>query len=115
MYTSAPVKNRANRAKAYVTNNILDTTPEKLLIKIYDFAIMKCKAHELEKTNGALNELIFALNYDSKEVGEVSLGLLRLYKFCQDQMRKRNYDIVEKILTDLRESWTEVLKQQGKL
>lgn len=116
MYTSTAVKSKTNnRAKAYVTNNILDTTPEKLLIKIYDFAIKGCRTHSLEKTNGALNELIFALNYDTKEVEEVSIGLLKLYKFCQEQMRKKNYDIVEKILTELRESWVNVLKQQGKL
>ena len=30
-------------------------------------------------------------------------------------MRKRNYNIVEKILTELRDSWMVILKQQGKL
>ncbi len=115
MYTAADTRTRPNRAKNYLTNSVLETTPEKLIMKVYDFAIAKCRAHNLEKTNAALNELIFALNYDSKEVSEVSLGLLKLYKFCQEQMRKRNYDIVEKILSDLRDSWTVVLRQQGKL
>jgi flagellar protein FliS len=115
MYAATAYKQRTNRAKSYVVNNVLEATPEKLIMKIYDFAILKCKARDLEKTNAALNELIYALNYDTEEVGEISIGLLKLYKFCQEQMRKRNYDIVEKILTDLRDTWADMLKQQGKL
>ena len=115
MYTATTAKTRANRVRSYVTNDVLESSPEKLIMKVYDFAIAKCKAHDLEKTNAALNELIFALNFDIKEAGEISIGLLKLYKFCQEQMRKRNYIIVEKILTDLRESWISILKQQNKL
>jgi len=116
MYTAATAnRSRVNRANSYVVNSVLETTPEKLIMKVYDFAIAKCKSRDLEKTNSALNELIFALNYDTDEVREISLGLLKLYKFCQDQMRKRNYGVVEKILSDLREAWLDVLKQQGKL
>ena len=104
-----------NRAQSYVVNDVLEASPEKLIMKIYDFAIAKCSAHDIIKTNAALNELIYALNYDTKEVEQVSIGLLKLYRFCQDQMRKRNYDIVLKILTELRDTWTKALKQIGKL
>jgi flagellar protein FliS len=115
MYTSTAVRGRQNRAKAYIANDVLDSTPEKLLLKIYDFAISRCKMQDLEKTNKALNELIGGLNYDTEEVSEVSVGLLKLYKYCQEEMRKKNYSIVEKILTELRESWYNILKQQGKI
>lgn len=98
-----------NRANAYVANEILDASPQKLIIKIYDFAISHCRNKNLEKTNKALSELIAALRYDGEEVHEISTGLKKLYEFCQDQMRKRNYDIVLQILIDLRESWNKAI------
>ncbi|MEE9432451.1 MAG: flagellar protein FliS [Melioribacteraceae bacterium] len=111
--TSAVLKNTGsvnkNRASAYLANDILDASPQKLLIKIYDFAIAQSKNENLEKTNKALMELISALRFDNEEVSEISLGLKKLYEFCQDQMRKQNYDIVVEILTDLRKTWVTAL------
>lgn len=108
-YSSAALRSNEayshNRANAYVTNEILDASPQKLIMKIYDFAILQCKNKNLEKTNRALTELISALRFDGDEVSEISMGLKKLYEFCQDQMRKKNYDIVLQILTDLRETW----------
>ena len=94
-----------NQVNAYVTNEIMDASPQKLIMKIYDFAISQCRNENLEKTNKALTELINALRFDSEEVSEISIGLKKLYEFCQDQMRKKNHAIVLQILTDLRETW----------
>ncbi len=94
-----------NRANTYLTNEILNASTQKLIMKIYDFAILQCKNKNLEKTNKALTELMNALRFDTDEVIEVSIGLKKLYEFCQDQMRKKNHDIVLEILTDLRETW----------
>ena len=74
-------------------------------MKIYDFAIAQCKNKNLEKTNKALMTLITGLRFDDQESLEISIGLKRLYEFCQDQMRQQNYDIVEKILIELRATW----------
>ena len=97
-----------NRANAYVTNEVLDASPQKLLLKVYDFAILQCKNENLEKTNKALAELINALRFDDDEAVEISVGLKKLYEFCQDQMRKKNYEIVLQILTELRDTWNKV-------
>ena len=109
MYQSSAVlttnSGNRNRASAYLANDILDASPQKLLIKIYDFAIAQSKNKNLVKTNKALMELISALRFDNEEVSEISIGLKKLYEFCQDQMRKQNYDIVVEILTDLRKTW----------
>ena len=94
-----------NRANVYLTNDILDASPQKLLIKIYDFAIAQCRNENIGKTNEALMLLINSLRYDTPESAEISNGLRQLYEFSQDQMRKRNYEIVVKILTELRETW----------
>ena len=99
-----------SRANAYLANEILDATPEKLLIKIYDFAIAHCKSKNLEKTNKALMTLITGLRFDDEGSAEIAIGLKKLYEFCQDQMRQKNYDIVEKILTELRATWISAFK-----
>ncbi|MFZ1289107.1 MAG: flagellar export chaperone FliS [Melioribacteraceae bacterium] len=108
MYNYSPalkINNSNNRANAYLVNEILNASPQKLLLKVYDFAITQCKNENLEKTNRALAELINALRFDNTEAIEISMGLKKLYEFCQDQMRKKNYDIVLRILTELRETW----------
>ena len=74
-------------------------------MKIYDFAIAQCKNRNIEKTNKALMTLQTALRYDDKDSVEISNSLRSLYEFCQDQMRQRNYNVVERILTELRDSW----------
>ncbi len=79
---------------------------KELLIKVYGFAILNCQRHDLVKTNNAIQELINGLKFDG-ETRETALGLLKLYQFCQDQMRKKNYTIVERILTDLKNAWLE--------
>ena len=105
MYNSQPYLKSSNRANAYLVKEILDADPKKLLLKIYDFAIVNSKRGDLAKTNKALSELINALNFETEETKEISLGLMRLYQFCQEQMRQKNYDIVVQILSDLRETW----------
>jgi flagellar protein FliS len=97
--------NRASQANSYLVKEILEATPQKLIIKIYDFAIANCQKHDMVRTNRALSELISALNFQDEKAREISIGLMRLYQFCQEEMRKKNYDIVYKILTELRETW----------
>lgn len=94
-----------NRLNPYLLKEILEATPQQLLIKTFDFAIVNCQRHNLEKTNAALQQLINALSFETEEVKNISIGFLRLYTYCQDQMRKKNYDEVIKILTELRNEW----------
>ena len=100
------LKNKQNKAAQYLLKEILEANPQQIILKIYDVAIVNSKKRDLAKTNNAIQELINSLKFDDEKVKEISMGLLRLYKFCQEQMRKKNYDIVYKILTDLRETWT---------
>jgi len=113
MYNRAFYQNKpnSNLANQYVLKEIMDATPQQLLLKVYNFAIVNCLKHDMVKTNNALQELINALRYEPDEVKEFSIGLLKLYRFCQDQMRARNYDIVHKILVELRDSWAEAFKK----
>lgn len=114
MYSSVAAKT-SNRKNPYLRNDIIESSQEKLLLKVYDYALSNCKQKNIEKTNKAINELIFGLRFDEEKLENISAGLFRLYNFCKDQMRKRNYDLTYKILSELRESWVEAFKQQGKL
>ncbi|MBA4407422.1 flagellar protein FliS [bacterium] len=97
------------RVNQYLTNEILDASPEQLIMKIFNFAILRCQKHDMIKTNEALQVLINSLNFEHPEAKEISVGFFRLYRYCQDQMRKQNYDIVYKTLTELKETWETAL------
>jgi flagellin-specific chaperone FliS len=72
-----------NRANAYLAKEILEASPQKLLIKVYDFAIVHCKKGNMDKTNRALQELINALRFDDEKSKDIAIGFLKLYQFCQ--------------------------------
>ncbi len=78
-----------NRANAYVANEILNASPQKLIMKIYDFAITQCKNKNLEKTNKALTELINALRFDGEEVSEISTGLKKTIRILSRSNEKK--------------------------
>lgn len=96
----------------YLTNEILNATPEQLIMKVFNFAILSCKKHDMVKTNEALQVLINSLNFEHPEAKEISIGFFRIYRFCQDQMRKQNYDVVHKTLSELKESWESALAKR---
>ncbi len=106
MYNTATLTKRNSKPlNNYMVKEIIEATPQQLLIKIYDFAILNCQRRNLAKTNQAIQELINSLRWEGEDVRQISTGLLRLYQFCQNEMRKKNYDIVYRILSELRESW----------
>jgi flagellin-specific chaperone FliS len=100
------------RVNQYVSNEILNAKPEKLIMKVFDFAILNCQKHNMLKTNEALQVLINALNFEHPEAKKISIGFLRIYRYCQEQMRKQNYDIVYKTLSTLKETWETALSKR---
>ncbi len=111
MYTKYQAAKAFNNVNQYLIKEIIDASPEKLLIKVYDFAIVQVQRHNLEKTNRAIQELINALDFSREDTREIAMGLLRLYKFCQDKMREKEYDIVHRILSELRDTWNEAINK----
>lgn len=108
MYNSTFTAN-SGRTNQYLIKEIMEATPQQLLIKIYDIAIISSQKKDFMKTNNAIQILINALRFDSDDIKEISTGLLRLYLFCQDQTRKNNFELATKILTELRDTWQKVL------
>ena len=95
----------ARKINPYLINDLTNASPAQLIMKVYDFAILNCQKHNMLKTNEALQVLIDNLNFTDEPAKEISLGLMRLYLYCQEQMRKENYDAVYKTLTELRDTW----------
>jgi flagellar secretion chaperone FliS len=110
MYQAA-VQNRS-KLNPYLANQILNASPEQLFIKVFDFAVVHSEKKDMIKTNNAIQELIGFLRFDDETYKDLSINLIRLYQYCQDQTRKQNFDIVTKILTELRESWLQVIQNK---
>lgn len=101
-----------SRINPYLANEILYASPEQLLIKAFDFAIVHSEKMDMIKTNSALQELTCMLRFDDESFKDLSINLLRLYQYCQDQTRKNNFTIVTQILTGLRESWLNTMQNK---
>jgi len=110
MYQAA-VLNRS-KINPYLINQVLQSSPEQLLIKVYDYAVINSEKKDMIKTNSAISELIGFLRFDDDATKNLSVSLLRLYQFCQDQARKSNFDVVTRILSELRVSWLQAIENK---
>jgi len=63
----------------------MSLSPVQLILKVYDYIIVNAKKSNYSNVNAGLTQLIAALNFDYKEV---SMGLFRLYRYCQTQSQK---------------------------
>jgi flagellar protein FliS len=55
--------------------------------------------------------LINSLNFGDPQASEISMGLMRLYEYCQEQMRKHNSQAVLKVLMELKDAWVTALNK----
>jgi len=101
-----------NKLNPYLSNQILNASPEQLLIKIFDFAVVHSEKKDMIKTNTAVQELIGLLRFDDDTYKDLSINLIRLYQYCQEEARKNNFDLVTKILTELRDSWLQAIQNK---
>jgi len=112
MENTATLRKRSKRANPYLVKEIMEATPKQLLLKVYDFALLNCQKGDMVMTNKAISELIYALNYETEETREISIELLKIYQFTQEQTRKGNYGLVYKILSGLRNTWQDVFERK---
>lgn len=96
-----------NVLAGYKRNEIMSATPVQLILRVFDYVIVNCKKHDAEKVNAGLTQLIASLNFDYRDI---SLGFFRIYRYCQNQTGKGNFDEVEKHITELRSAWAEAFK-----
>jgi len=93
-----------NPQLVYQKQSVLNASPLKLVVKMYDFAIQASYLEDGQKLKDILSTLIKGLNFDHEPAGQ----LYELYRYCQDLARKNQFDEVIEILEPLRDTWQEV-------
>lgn len=97
-----------NASLIYQKQAILNASPIKLVVKMYDFLIQASYREDDRKVREILSGLIQGLNFDYEPAGQ----LFELYRYCQDLSRKQRFEEIREILGPLRDTWEEVSKKQ---
>jgi flagellin-specific chaperone FliS len=92
----------AEAANAYRREHLLNLTPVQVVKKLYDTAIFACKKKDYSLAHRAISQLILGLNFDYEELAG---GLMSLYMYAKECIRKG--DVAEAISTleELRSAW----------
>jgi flagellar secretion chaperone FliS len=118
---------------AYMQNDVLNASPERLVQLLYDLAI-RCLAdarqanrtkdiagrvRSVNRAFAVLVELSDGLDFDSG--GEIALNYARIYDYCERRLIEANIQQsdallaeVESLLRDLREAWDVVVTKVGR-
>ena len=94
------------KVNSYKENDIVSSTPERLLLMIYDEAIIACKRKDEPQISKVLAFLIDNLDFDYTEV---ATGLFSLYEYMMRLVKQNQFDEVLPMLTDLRQTWEEAM------
>jgi flagellar protein FliS len=113
----------------YHNNQILNASPERILIMLYDGAIRFCRqaiqaldsgnklvmSEKISRTMAIICE--FANSLDHEIGGEIATDLDALYSFMTRELIRANLknerqplETVEKLLVDLRDTWIEAIE-----
>lgn len=97
-----------NAQLVYQRQAIMNASPLKLVVKMYDLLIQATYRQEDKKVREILSGLIQGLNFDYEPAGQ----LFELYRYCQDLSRKQRFEEIREILEPLRDTWEEVSNQK---
>jgi flagellin-specific chaperone FliS len=87
---------------AYLEQEVLSWSKEKIILKMYDLFIVSCKRKDIPKMSRVLIELMGALNF---EYEETATRLYRLYEYCQRCIFQKKFDESLHIIQELRSTW----------
>lgn len=90
------------KVPAYLEQEVLSWSKEKIILKMYDLFIVSCKREDTNKMSKVLIELMAALNF---EYEETSTRLYRLYEYCQRLVFRKKFDEALAIIQELRNAW----------
>jgi flagellin-specific chaperone FliS len=88
----------------YRQQDVMGASPMRLIVMAYDLAIRACEHKNFEKAVKTISVLRDSLNFDYPEV---SMGLLSLYQWCLECIRRGDYSSPASTLRELREAWLE--------
>ncbi len=87
----------------YQRQAILSSSPEQLVLKLYDFGVQACLRGDRAKLRMVLVELISSLNFE--QGGELASRLYTLYEYCLTESAAGDLAVVGEIMSGLREAW----------
>lgn len=91
----------------YQRQSVMDASPIKLIVKLYDLAIQATYREDEQKLRNILSTLIKGLNFDHEPADQ----LFNLYRYCQNLAREGKFDEAREILEPLRQAWEESATQ----
>ena len=94
--------------RKYQQQSVTSSSPQQLVVKLYDIGISACLAGDRQRVRGALVELIGGLNFENG--GDIAARLHSLYEFCLNESAEGNLDVVCDLLMNLRDAWKEVAR-----
>ncbi len=92
-----------NQPPAYLEQEVLLWSKEKLTLKTYDLFIVSCQRHEIARMNKILVELMGAINFEQDELQ--ATRLYRIYEYCQKCIFEQKFDESLTIIKELRDAW----------
>ncbi|HBQ58068.1 MAG TPA: flagellar protein FliS [Balneolaceae bacterium] len=96
-----------NAQLAYQKQSVMDASPLKLVVKMYDLAIQASYREDNQKVRDILSTLIAGLDFEHKPADQ----LFELYRYCQELARKGKFEEFREILEPLRDTWEEAANQ----
>lgn len=91
----------------YQKQSIMDSSPLKLVVKMYDLVIQATYREDDKKVREVISGLIQGLNFEYELAGQ----LFEIYKYCQTLSRQKKFEEIREILEPIRETWEEAASQ----
>jgi flagellin-specific chaperone FliS len=98
-----------NASFGYRQQQIMTASPDHLILMLYDLALTACNQKDSVRLGRVLAELIDSLDFTYEDV---STGFFRLYEYCLNLNREKQFDAVARIIKELRDSWAKATQTQ---
>ncbi len=85
----------------YQRQSVMNASPVKLVVKLYDLAIQATWREDDNKVREILSTLIKGLNFDHEPAEQ----LYNIYRYCQDISREGRFEEIREVLEPIREAW----------
>ena len=96
--------------RQYQRQAVASSSPEQLIVKLYDIGISACHTGDRGRLRSALVELVGSLDFERG--GDIASDLHALYEYCLTESIEGDLSMVCNLLTDLRDVWKEVARQR---
>lgn len=101
-----------NARQQYQRSSVQTSSPEKLIDKLYREAISACHQGDREYLRELLVELRSSI--DLEQGDDLAERLMAIYDYCLEESATGDLDVVQELLSELRDAWREgVLGKQA--